>query len=171
MSGCNKREETARARSRAAMWEAVERRSGMGWSAEEDAPNPVRPEAMSSTSPSPGGRGGLGQTEGQSRRRGRGRGGGGNEGRENVEPIVDGGCEGRVLYFSGEKTRRSRRAWWKKTDELHNFTMRSNTSNAIVFGNGFVKGGRNIQEPRTSKLRRPRGITFTYTTGGECKIF
>ncbi len=120
---------------------------------------PVRPEAMSSTSSSPGvfnlGEAALDRPKGKAEGGGEDEGGrGANKGRENVEPIVDGGCEGRVLYFSGEKTRRSRRVWGKKTDELHNFTMRSCTSNAIVFGNGFVKVGRNIQEPRTVEVAK-----------------
>ena len=92
---------------------------------------PVMPDAMSSTSSSPGalslGEVGLkspGGREGREQKRGAGRGTGEGKGkdkrREDVKTVVDGGGEGRLLYFGCKEPRWSGRLWWKEADKLNN---------------------------------------------------
>ena len=66
--------------------------------------------------------------------------------------IVDSGSEGGVLDFREEEGRGGRRIRWKKTDKLECFGVGAVAGNAVIFGNGFVEGGRNIEQPRVAKL-------------------
>ena len=66
--------------------------------------------------------------------------------------IVDSGSEGGVLNFGGEIGRGRRRIGWKETDELESFGVGAVASNAIIFGNGFIDGGGDIEKPRVAKL-------------------
>ena len=66
--------------------------------------------------------------------------------------IVDGGSERGVLNLGREKGRRSSRFRWKQADKLKSFCVRPRACNAVVFGNGFVNGGRNFKKPIVAKL-------------------
>ena len=59
--------------------------------------------------------------------------------------IVDTGGEWGVLNFGKEEGRGSRRLGWKETDELECFGVGAVASNAVVFGNGLVDGGGNVE--------------------------
>ena len=58
---------------------------------------------------------------------------------------MDSGGEGGVLNF-GEETGGGR-GWirWKETHELESFGVGTIASDAIVFGDGFIDGGGDIQ--------------------------
>ena len=58
---------------------------------------------------------------------------------------MDSGGEGGVLNFGEEERRGSRRIGWKETDELECFGVGAVASNAVVFGNGLVDGGGDIE--------------------------
>ena len=49
--------------------------------------------------------------------------------------------------------------------------MRPGTAHAIVFGDGFVKCGRNIEKPGGTKLGRAGPLAFTNAAGEEGKVF
>ena len=42
--------------------------------------------------------------------------------------------------------------------------MGAGASNAVIFGDGFIDGGRNIEEPRIAKLRGAEGIALADAT-------
>ena len=66
--------------------------------------------------------------------------------------MVDGGCEGGVLDLGEEEGRGGRGIRWEETDKLECFGVGAVAGNAVIFGNGFVEGGRNIEQPRAAKL-------------------
>ena len=41
---------------------------------------------------------------------------------------------------------------WKQADKLKSLCVRPRACNAVVFGNGFVNGGRNVKKPIVAKL-------------------
>ena len=43
--------------------------------------------------------------------------------------------------------------------------MGAGASNAVIFGDGFIDGGRNIEEPRIAKLRGAERIALADATG------
>ena len=65
---------------------------------------------------------------------------------------MDGGSEGRVLDFGVEEGGRSWGLGWKEADELECFGMGTVARDAVFFGDGFVEGGGNIEQPRVAKL-------------------
>ena len=65
---------------------------------------------------------------------------------------MDGGSKGGVLNFGREERRGSTWIRWKKADKLESLGVRAITSNAVVFGYGFVKCGGNVEEPSATKL-------------------
>ena len=65
---------------------------------------------------------------------------------------MDSRGEGGVLNFGGEERGSSGRIRRKETDELKSFGVGAIASNAIIFGDGFIDGGRDIEKPRVAKL-------------------
>ena len=59
--------------------------------------------------------------------------------------IVDGGGEGGILNTREEESRGSRWIGWEETDELECFGVGAAAGNAVVFGDGFVEIGGNIE--------------------------
>ena len=59
--------------------------------------------------------------------------------------IVDSRGEGRVLNFGEEKGGGSGWIRWKETDELESFGVGTIASDAIIFGDGFIDGGGDIE--------------------------
>ena len=99
-----------------------------------------------------GRKGGGGKGRGS---RGEGRNGGpgrGQKGGENVVAIVDGGGEGGILNTREEERGWSRWIRWKEIDELECFGVGAAAGNAVVFGDGFVESGGNIEQPPAAKL-------------------
>ena len=76
----------------------------------------------------------------------------GEKSRKNVVAIVDNGCEGRVLYLGEEEGGWSWWIGWKEADELECFSMGAVASNAVILGDGFVEGGRNVKKPGAAEL-------------------
>ena len=85
--------------------------------------------------------------------------------------IVDSGSEGGVLDFREEEGRGGRRIRWKKTDKLECFGVGAVAGNAVVFGDGFVQGGGDVEQPGVVKLRGPKGIAFTDASGKVGNVF
>ena len=84
--------------------------------------------------------------------KGRGERGRGKKSGENVVPVVERGREGGVLEARREKGRWRKRGRRKKAGELKSVSMGAGTGHSVVFGNGFIKRGRNVKEPGGSKL-------------------
>ena len=94
-----------------------------------------------------GGPSGPRQGRRKERRETLGRGGGkggprcGEKSGKNVVAIVNGGGKGGILNFGREERRGSRWIRWKKADKLESLGVGAVTSNAVVFGDGFVECG------------------------------
>ena len=135
------RAEKAEVKRRAAMWAALDRKRGMGWSVEvETASRPVMPVGMSSMRLSLGtlrlGEEGLEGPEGPTWA----------QGEEGEGTGADGKGPGGGAPGEGRKEGRgSRRLGWKKTDKLECFGVGAVASNAVVFGNGLVDGGGDVE--------------------------
>ena len=87
--------------------------------------------------------------EGKGGRRGPRR---GEKSGKDVVAIVDSGGEGGVLNFGEEKGGGSGWIRWKKTDELESFGVGATASNTIIFGDGCIDGGGNVEKPGVAKL-------------------
>ena len=85
--------------------------------------------------------------------------------------IVDGGGEGGILNTREEERGGSRWIRWKETDELECFGVGTAAGNAVVFGDGFVESGGNIEQPRVAKLRGPKGVALADATGKIGNVF
>ena len=88
------------------------------------------------------GKGGGSSGKGRGGRRGPRR---GEKSGKDVVAIVDSGGEGGVLNFGEEKGGGSGWIRWKETDELESFGVGAIASNTIIFGDGFIDGGGDIE--------------------------
>ena len=61
--------------------------------------------------------------------------------------------------------------WWKKADKLESFGVGTGTGNSVVFGDGLVKCGGDIEKPGGAKLGRAGTLALANAAGEEGKVF